>query len=111
MVMIFNYRPGKTLIKKHASKLMYCLFLIVPEKPEPENQEKDIESRPETNTCNGSASRKICKHQSKREQRERQRELLKQQEEAPNQEDGQDSGNEGDDTNTEEKLRMLKQQL
>ncbi|XP_005476689.1 retinal-specific ATP-binding cassette transporter [Oreochromis niloticus] len=66
----------------------------VPEKPEPENQEKDIESTPETNTCNGSASRKICKHQSKREQRERQRELLKQQEEAPNQEDGQDSGNE-----------------
>uniref|UniRef100_A0A669ETI5 P-type phospholipid transporter n=1 Tax=Oreochromis niloticus TaxID=8128 RepID=A0A669ETI5_ORENI len=32
---------------------------------------------------------KICKHQSKREQRERQRELLKQQEEAPNQEDDQ----------------------
>ncbi|XP_030607370.1 retinal-specific phospholipid-transporting ATPase ABCA4-like [Archocentrus centrarchus] len=66
-----------------------------PEKPEPENQDKDIESTPETNTCNGSASRKICKHQSKREQRERARELLKQQEEAPNQDLGQDSGNEG----------------
>ncbi|KAM6919010.1 retinal-specific phospholipid-transporting ATPase ABCA4-like [Xenentodon cancila] len=69
-----------------------------PEKPEPENQEKDIEDRgtPETYTCNGSASRKICKHQSKREQMEREKEFLKQHEENPKQEEqGQDSGMEG----------------
>ncbi|XP_028282913.1 retinal-specific ATP-binding cassette transporter-like [Parambassis ranga] len=69
------------------------------EKAEPEIQEKDAESRgtPEMYTCNGSASRKTCKHQNKREQLERERELLKQQAETPNQQDeeAQDSGKEG----------------
>uniref|UniRef100_A0A4W6FD48 P-type phospholipid transporter n=1 Tax=Lates calcarifer TaxID=8187 RepID=A0A4W6FD48_LATCA len=60
-----------------------------PEKPEPENMEKDVERRgtPETYTCNGSASRKTCKHQSKREQLEREKELLRRQQETPNQEE------------------------
>ncbi|XP_051260057.1 retinal-specific phospholipid-transporting ATPase ABCA4-like isoform X1 [Dicentrarchus labrax] len=69
-----------------------------PEKPEPDNVQKDVESNgtPETYTCNGSASRKACKHQSKREQLEREKELLKRQEETPNkEEEGQDTGTEG----------------
>ncbi|XP_013862947.1 retinal-specific ATP-binding cassette transporter [Austrofundulus limnaeus] len=66
-------------------------------KPEPGNQELDVESRttPETYACNGSASKKTCKHQSKRDQLEREKELLKLQEESPNQEvEGQDPGTE-----------------
>ncbi|XP_049888886.1 retinal-specific phospholipid-transporting ATPase ABCA4 [Epinephelus moara] len=68
-----------------------------PEKPEPDNMEKDIESRgsPETYICNGSASRKTCKHQRKRDQLERERELLRRQEETPNQEECHDSGENG----------------
>ncbi|XP_041804213.1 retinal-specific phospholipid-transporting ATPase ABCA4-like isoform X2 [Chelmon rostratus] len=69
-----------------------------PEKPEPDIMQKDAESRctPETYTCNGSASRKTCKHQSKRDRLERERELLRRQEDTPNQEEeGQDSGTEG----------------
>ncbi|KAM4552605.1 retinal-specific phospholipid-transporting ATPase ABCA4-like isoform 2-T2 [Odontesthes bonariensis] len=69
------------------------------DKCEPENQEKDVEGRdtPETYTCNGSASKKTCKHQSKREQLEREREQQKRQEDNPNQEEEehQDSGKEG----------------
>ncbi len=75
-----------------------------PEKPEPGDVEKDAESRgtPEMYTCNGSASRKACKHQSKRDRLERERELLRRQEETPNQEEQcQDSGIGGEDTNTE----------
>uniref|UniRef100_A0A665X0R3 P-type phospholipid transporter n=1 Tax=Echeneis naucrates TaxID=173247 RepID=A0A665X0R3_ECHNA len=62
-----------------------------PEKPEAEKLEKDADSRgtPETNTCNGSASRKTCKHQSKREWLEREKELLRRQQESPNQEECQ----------------------
>ncbi|XP_055359678.1 retinal-specific phospholipid-transporting ATPase ABCA4-like isoform X2 [Betta splendens] len=66
------------------------------ERPEPENTEKDIESRgtPETNTCNGT-SRKACKHQSKRERLQREKELLRHQEESPHHEEQcQDSGKE-----------------
>ncbi|XP_067462482.1 retinal-specific phospholipid-transporting ATPase ABCA4-like isoform X2 [Thunnus thynnus] len=69
-----------------------------PERLEPENMEKDVESRgtPETYTCNGAASRKACKHQSKRDRLEREKELLRRQEETPNQEEeGQDSVKEG----------------
>ncbi|XP_027128169.1 retinal-specific ATP-binding cassette transporter [Larimichthys crocea] len=70
-----------------------------PEKPEPPNVEKDAESRctPEMYACNGSASRKTCKHQHKRERLERERELLRRQEETPNQEEeeGQEEGTEG----------------
>uniref|UniRef100_A0A7N6A402 P-type phospholipid transporter n=1 Tax=Anabas testudineus TaxID=64144 RepID=A0A7N6A402_ANATE len=68
-----------------------------PEKPEPENMDKDVESRetPDTNICNGSACRKTCKHQSKRERLEREREILRRQEQSPNQEEEcQDSGKE-----------------
>ncbi|CAN9502757.1 unnamed protein product [Ophioblennius macclurei] len=68
------------------------------DKPEADNQDKDVESRgtPETYTCNGSGSRKACKHQSKRERLEREREILRRQEETPNQEEGpQGSGKEG----------------
>ena len=64
--------------------------------------EQDVESRgsPVTHTCNGSARRKGCKHQSKREQQERKKELLKQQEETQNHvEEGHDS--EGEETYTE----------
>ncbi|KAM9845375.1 retinal-specific phospholipid-transporting ATPase ABCA4-like [Aulostomus maculatus] len=68
-----------------------------PENPEPENMEKDNESTPETyNNFNGSASRKTCKHQSKRERLEREREWLRRQQETPNLEmECQDSGREG----------------
>lgn len=78
---------------------MYNLPPTDPEKPEPDNMEKDLESRgtPETYTCNGSGSRKTCKHQSKRERLEREKELLKRQQEAP-EEECQDSGKEGEDT-------------
>lgn len=76
-----------------------------PEKPEPPNVEKDAESRctPEMYACNGSASRKTCKHQHKRERLERERELLRRQEETPNQEEEevQEEGTEGEDTNAE----------
>uniref|UniRef100_A0A668A8Y6 P-type phospholipid transporter n=1 Tax=Myripristis murdjan TaxID=586833 RepID=A0A668A8Y6_9TELE len=53
--------------------------------PESENKEKDIESKgtPDMLACNGSASRKMCKHQDKRDRLEREKELLKQQEEEP----------------------------
>uniref|UniRef100_A0A4W6FC69 ATP binding cassette subfamily A member 4 n=1 Tax=Lates calcarifer TaxID=8187 RepID=A0A4W6FC69_LATCA len=56
----------------------YYLSPLDPEKPEPENMEKDVERRgtPETYTCNGSASRKTCKHQSKREQLEREKDYI-----------------------------------
>ncbi|MEQ2300791.1 Retinal-specific ATP-binding cassette transporter [Ameca splendens] len=66
-------------------------------KSEPENQELDVESRCtlENYTGNGSASKKTCKHRSKRERLERERKLLKQQEQNPNQEeDDQKAGNE-----------------
>ncbi|XP_075953776.1 retinal-specific phospholipid-transporting ATPase ABCA4-like isoform X3 [Anarhichas minor] len=56
------------------------------------NVEKDTDSRgtPETYTCNGSAGRKACKHQRKRDQLERERELLRRHEETPNEEDCQE---------------------
>lgn len=59
----------------------------------------DVEDRcsPEMYTCNGSGSRKTCKHQSKREQLERDKEQLRRQEESPNQQDEvQDSKAEGE---------------
>uniref|UniRef100_A0A671YC67 P-type phospholipid transporter n=1 Tax=Sparus aurata TaxID=8175 RepID=A0A671YC67_SPAAU len=48
------------------------------EMPEPDNAQKDVESshEPEMYTCNGSGSKKACKHQSKRDRLERERELL-----------------------------------
>ncbi|XP_076005482.1 retinal-specific phospholipid-transporting ATPase ABCA4-like isoform X1 [Genypterus blacodes] len=50
-----------------------------PEKPEPQKAEKDVEDigTPESYTCNGSSSRKTCKHQGKRERMERQKEMLR----------------------------------
>ncbi|XP_074544605.1 retinal-specific phospholipid-transporting ATPase ABCA4-like [Halichoeres trimaculatus] len=70
-----------------------------PDKPEAnDDEEKDVESRgtPEMNHCNGSASKKTCKHQSKRERLEREREMLRKQEETPNQEEeGREEGMEG----------------
>ncbi|XP_034558386.1 retinal-specific phospholipid-transporting ATPase ABCA4-like [Notolabrus celidotus] len=68
------------------------------DKHETNNIEVDLESRgtPEMNHCNGSASKKTCKHQSKRERLEREREMLRKQEETPNQEEeGQEEGTEG----------------
>ncbi|XP_069366933.1 retinal-specific phospholipid-transporting ATPase ABCA4-like isoform X1 [Paralichthys olivaceus] len=68
-----------------------------PEKPEPDDLEKNVEGRdtPEIYTCNGS-SRRTCKHQGKRRQLEREKELLRRQQETPNEdEEGQDSGREG----------------
>ncbi|XP_068604697.1 retinal-specific phospholipid-transporting ATPase ABCA4 [Brachionichthys hirsutus] len=68
------------------------------EKPEPEIVQKDMESMctPEMHTCNGSAGRKTCKHQSKRDRLEREKELLRRQEETPNpEEERQDSRTEG----------------
>lgn len=63
---------------------------------------------PETYTCNGSGSRKTCKHQSKREQLEREKELLRRQEENPNQEEeAQDSGMEGEGTSTPREWRLV----
>uniref|UniRef100_A0A8D3DFC4 ATP-binding cassette, sub-family A (ABC1), member 4b n=1 Tax=Scophthalmus maximus TaxID=52904 RepID=A0A8D3DFC4_SCOMX len=69
-----------------------------PEKPEPENTENDVESigTPEMFTCNGSGSRKNCKHQGKREQLEREKELLTRQQGTPDQDDEcGDTGKEG----------------
>ncbi len=89
--------PEHILTRKHLNHLSFS----DPEKPEPDNVEKEAESRrtPETYTCNGSASRKTCKHQSKRERLEREKELLRQQEEAANEEEeGQDTRTEGEDT-------------
>lgn len=94
----------------HYSGTFTEVYLSQPDskKPEAENQELDIESRgtPETYTCNGSASKKTCKHQSKRERLERERELLKQQQENPNQEEeDQNDGSEGEgNKNPEEEL-------
>ncbi|KAM7379618.1 hypothetical protein PAMP_005160 [Pampus punctatissimus] len=85
-----------------------------PEKPEPENMEKDVESRgtPETYNCNGSAGRKACKHQNKRDRLEREKELLRQQEEAPNQEEeGQDSGKEGEEPKTELRVVVTEKEM
>ncbi|XP_073347051.1 retinal-specific phospholipid-transporting ATPase ABCA4-like isoform X1 [Pagrus major] len=70
------------------------------EMPEPDNVQKDVESlhAPETPgyICNGSGSKKTCKHQSKRDRLEREREVLTRQQESPNQqEEAQDSGAEG----------------
>ncbi|XP_030259951.1 retinal-specific phospholipid-transporting ATPase ABCA4-like isoform X1 [Sparus aurata] len=68
------------------------------EMPEPDNAQKDVESshEPEMYTCNGSGSKKACKHQSKRDRLERERELLTRHHESPNQqEEAQDSGMEG----------------
>lgn len=77
-----------------------------PEKPEPDDVQRDVEGRctPEMYTCNGSSSRKTCKHQSKRDRLEREKELLRRQEETPNQEEeeAQDSGAEGEVTQTQE---------
>ncbi|CAL8346561.1 unnamed protein product [Merluccius merluccius] len=61
----------------------------IPEKPEVQEEEerdKDAET-PEMYHCNGSGSRKTCKHQDKRERLERQRELHRRQEEEHNQEE------------------------
>uniref|UniRef100_A0A671YF92 P-type phospholipid transporter n=1 Tax=Sparus aurata TaxID=8175 RepID=A0A671YF92_SPAAU len=63
-----------------------------------DNAQKDVESshEPEMYTCNGSGSKKACKHQSKRDRLERERELLTRHHESPNQqEEAQDSGMEG----------------
>ncbi|XP_023820616.1 retinal-specific ATP-binding cassette transporter isoform X2 [Oryzias latipes] len=64
-----------------------------PEEPELDDQKKEVESRDTPETCNGSASRKTCKHQSRRERLQREKEVLKQQqqEEAA----AQDAGQEG----------------
>lgn len=74
-----------------------------PEKPELEEPLQKDEAQgnctPETYTCNGSASRKTCKHQSLRERLEREKELLRRQEEMPDQEEeAQNLGSEGRDT-------------
>lgn len=87
------------------------MSLIDPEKPEPENTDKDAESRetPDTHICNGSAGKKTCKHQSKRERLERERELLRRQEQSPNQEkECQDSGKEGELKSVNAQLSRLK---
>ena len=77
-----------------------------PENPEPENMEKDTASMGTPDTCNGTADRKVCKHQSIRDRIEREKELLRRQEETPNQdEEGQDSGKEGEEHKTELRLR------
>lgn len=69
-----------------------------PEEPELDDQKKEVESRDTPETCNGSASRKTCKHQSRRERLQREKEVLKQQqqEEAA----AQDAGQEGQDAKT-----------
>ncbi|KAM8851376.1 retinal-specific phospholipid-transporting ATPase ABCA4-like isoform 1-T1 [Spinachia spinachia] len=63
-----------------------------PENLRPDNVEKDVHgsATPESHTCNGSAGRKACKHQRKRDQLQREKELLRQQEESPNQEECQE---------------------
>lgn len=69
----------------------------------------DIEGRctPETYTCNGSGSRKTCKHQSKREQLEREKELRRQEENPNQEEEAQDSGMEGEGTQTPREWRQV----
>ncbi|KAM3865832.1 retinal-specific phospholipid-transporting ATPase ABCA4-like [Diretmus argenteus] len=55
-----------------------------PGKPRAEDTEKEVGST-DTYTCNGSGSKKTCKHQDKRDQLEREKELLRRQEGEPNQ--------------------------
>lgn len=59
---------------------------------------KNEESRrtPENHTCNGSGSKKACKHQNRREQLEREKEFLRRQAETPNQEEEEGGGPEGE---------------
>ncbi|XP_024118032.1 retinal-specific phospholipid-transporting ATPase ABCA4 [Oryzias melastigma] len=52
-----------------------------PAEAELENQPKEEENRDTPETCNGSASRKTCKHQSRRDRLQREKEVLKQQQE------------------------------
>lgn len=72
-------------------------------KHEPDEVQRDVESKctPETYTCNGSGSKKTCKHQSKRKQLEREKELLRRKEETPNQEE-EEPGMEGEVTQMQE---------
>lgn len=61
--------------------------------PETDKAEKDPESG---GTCNGSASRNACKHQSKRERLEREKEWLRlheEEEEEKKEEDGEENAN------------------
>lgn len=78
--------------------------LSVPDPESPDEVQKDTESRhsPENHTCNGSGSKKACKHQNKREQLERQKEFLRHQEETPNQEEEERGGTEGEVARTQE---------
>ncbi|XP_061694281.1 retinal-specific phospholipid-transporting ATPase ABCA4 [Syngnathoides biaculeatus] len=70
-----------------------------PVAPEVEKAEKDPESgggpTDTVNNCNGSTSRKTCKHQSKRERLEREKEWLRRQEEDNKEEDKENEGQEG----------------
>ncbi|XP_054609148.1 retinal-specific phospholipid-transporting ATPase ABCA4-like isoform X2 [Dunckerocampus dactyliophorus] len=77
-----------------------------PVPPEAEKVEKDAESGvPLDNTCNGSASRKTCKHQSKRERLERQKEWLRRQEDE--EEDGGKPIGDNEDSGKEEGLLLF----
>ncbi|RVE62121.1 hypothetical protein OJAV_G00177550 [Oryzias javanicus] len=58
-----------------------------PAEAEPENQQKEEENRDTPETCNGSASRKTCKHQSRRERLQREKEVLKQQQQQQQEEE------------------------
>ncbi|XP_034039071.1 LOW QUALITY PROTEIN: retinal-specific phospholipid-transporting ATPase ABCA4-like [Thalassophryne amazonica] len=68
-----------------------------PEKPEAENQEKDVEKfdSPEKHACNGSASKKTCKHQSKRQRMEREKERMRRQESPIQEEESPETRKEG----------------
>ncbi|XP_055084646.1 LOW QUALITY PROTEIN: retinal-specific phospholipid-transporting ATPase ABCA4-like [Periophthalmus magnuspinnatus] len=67
------------------------------ERPEPNRADKDTESAdiPDMSNCNGSGSRKTCKHQHKRDRITREREVLRQQEDSPHMEEVPESNNEG----------------
>lgn len=80
------------------------LRLSVPDPEIPDEVQKEAESRrtPEHHACNGSGSKKACKHQNKREQLEREKEFLRRQEETPNQEEEEGGGTEGEVAQTQE---------
>lgn len=90
----------------HLRKRLWPCDLSVPDPENPDEVQKDAESRrtPENYTCNGSGSKKACKHQNKREQLEREKELLRRQEDTPNQEEEEEErgATEGEVARTQE---------
>lgn len=68
--------------------------------------QQDGDRSPEDYNCNGSGSKKNCKHQDKRDLLEREKELLRRQEDTPNLEE--EAGAEGERAQTSSDTRLDK---